>query len=77
VDADALIGFMGRLAGDAGHKAFLILDNLRACHSKEVQEWLSERKDRIEAFCLPPYAPGHDPDGCPMACRCLAGGSTR
>ena len=56
-----LIDFMKRLCKDAGRKVFLILDNLRAHHSKMVQAWLAEKKDRIEVFFLPPYAPEYNP----------------
>ena len=41
---------------------FLILDNLRAHHSKPVKDWLAERTDRIEVFYLPSYAPELNPD---------------
>ena len=58
-----LIDFMGRLIRDVTKKVFLILDNLRVHHSKDVQEWLEKHKDRIEVFYLPPYAPEYNPDG--------------
>lgn len=57
-----LIEFMGRLIHDAPRKVFLILDNLRVHHGKLVQKWLSERKEKIEIFFLPPYAPEYNPD---------------
>ena len=42
-------------------KVFLILDNLRAHHSRPVTEWLAERKPRIEVLYLPSYAPELNP----------------
>ena len=39
---------MGRLIRDAEKKVFLILDNLRVHHSKDVQKWLEKHKDRID-----------------------------
>jgi transposase len=61
-DAEKLIEFLEALIKDAVRKIFLILDNLRAHHSKLVKAWLEERKDRIEVFYLPSYAPELNPD---------------
>ena len=61
-DAGKLIEFLEALIKDAVRKIFLILDNLRAHHSKLVKAWLEERKDRIEVFYLPSYAPELNPD---------------
>lgn len=47
---------------DIDRKVFLILDNLRAHHSKAVKAWLQPRKDRIEIFYLPSYSPELNPD---------------
>lgn len=57
-----LIDFMGRLIRGVKKKVFLILDNLRVHHSKDVQKWLEKHKDRIEVFYLPPYALEYNPD---------------
>ena len=62
MNSSKLIDFMGRLIRDVKKKVFLILDNLRVHHSKDVQKWLEEHKDRIEVFYLPPYAPEYNPD---------------
>jgi len=62
INQQRLIGFMGRLAKDAGRKVFLILDNLLVHHGKKVQAWLEENKDRIEVFYLPSYSPELNPD---------------
>jgi len=61
-NADRLIEFLEALIKDATKKVFLILDNLRAHHSKPVKDWLAERTDRIEVFYLPSYAPELNPD---------------
>lgn len=47
MNSSKLIDFMGRLIRDIKKKVFLILDNLRVHHSKDVQKWLDEHKDRI------------------------------
>jgi transposase len=60
--ADRLIEFLEALIKDAAKKIFLILDNLRAHHSKPVKAWLAERTDHIEVFYLPSYAPELNPD---------------
>lgn len=62
MNSDLLITFMGRLIEDSPQKIFLILDNLKVHHAKLVSAWLAERKDRIEVFYLPPYAPENNPD---------------
>jgi transposase len=62
INADILIDFMKRLVKDTGRKVLLILDNLRVHHAKKVAEWLALRRDEIELFFLPPYAPEHNPD---------------
>jgi len=62
MSSDILIDFMRRLVKDTPRKVFLILDNLRAHHSKKVAAWLAKHKDEIEVFFLPPYAPEYNPD---------------
>jgi transposase len=61
-DAEKLIEFLEALIKDTTRKIFLILDNLRAHHSKLVKAWLAERTNRIEIFYLPSYAPDLNPD---------------
>ena len=61
MNGEKLIDFMKRLCKDAKRKVFLILDNLRAHHSKKVQAWLADNKDHIEVFFLPPYSPEYNP----------------
>ena len=62
MNGDKLIDFMRRLVRDTPRKVFLILDNLRAHHSKKVKAWLEKHKKKIEVFHLPPYAPEYNPD---------------
>ena len=57
-----LIEYMDRLIKDSTKKVFLILDNLKVHHGKIVTKWLCERKNEIEVFYLPPYAPEYNPD---------------
>ena len=57
-----LIEFLTALIQDAGRKVFLILDNLRAHHSKLMTAWVAERADQIELFYLPSYSPQLNPE---------------
>lgn len=61
--AQVLIRFLVRLIREAqGCKVFLILYNLRVHHSKKVSARVGERKELIELFFLPAYAPEMNPD---------------
>lgn len=62
MNSELLIKFMTRLTKDAGRKVFLILDNLRVHHGKNVKQWLDEHKEQIEVFYLPSYSPELNPD---------------
>jgi transposase len=62
MNTDLFIGFMGRLIADSRQKVFLILDNLKVHHAKQVTAWLAERNDQIEVFYLPSYSPEINPD---------------
>lgn len=55
------IEFLRRLIYKAQNKIFLVVDNLRVHHSKKVNQWLSGRREKIELFFLPPYAPQLNP----------------
>ena len=57
-----LIDFMRRLISDAPRKVFLILDNLKVHHGKNVAAWLKTNKEKIVVFFLPPYSPEINPD---------------
>jgi transposase len=56
------IVFLTGLLGEVKKKVFLIVDNLSVHLSKEVEAWLAQRKNRIELFTLPKYAPERNPD---------------
>jgi len=60
--SEMLIKFMSRLVKDAQRKVFLILDNLRVHHGKDVKTWLETNKEKIEVFYLPSYSPELNPD---------------
>ena len=62
IDADRLINFMDRLIKDADRKIYLILDNLRAHHSKKTMTWVEAHADKLKLFHLPPYSPEYNPD---------------
>lgn len=62
MNSGLLIKFMTRLTKDAGRKVFLILDNLRVHHGKNVKQWLDEHNEKIEVFYLPSYSPELNPD---------------
>lgn len=62
MNAKTLIKFMRRLVKDTDRKVFLILDNLRAHHSKPVKAWLEKNIEKIEVFYLPAYSPELNPD---------------
>jgi len=49
-NADMLIEFLEALIKDARKKVFLIHNNLRVHHSKQVKTWVAERQDKIELF---------------------------
>jgi transposase len=57
-----LIMFLQRLMREAGHKIYVIMDNLRVHHSKKFTEWLKKNEDRIKVYYLPPYSPELNPD---------------
>jgi transposase len=62
VKAPSLIRFLGRLIQDASGKVFLIWDNLPVHRARAVRGWLTERREQIEVFFLPPYSPELNPD---------------
>ena len=62
IDSGKIIDFMERLTKGQSRKIFLIVDNMKAHHSKKVSDWVSKNKEKIELFFLPPYAPEYNPD---------------
>lgn len=62
MNADRLIEFLKQSIKNKEQKIFLILDNLRVHHSKSVQQWVEENKEKIALFFLPSYSPEKNPD---------------
>lgn len=62
INQDRLIDFFERLIKDVGHPIFMILDNLRAHHSKKVTAWVEEHRSQLQLFYLPAYSPEYNPD---------------
>ena len=55
------ISFLGRLVRQVKQKIFLIVDNHKVHHSKNVKEYVSKHKEKLELFYLPPYCPDMNP----------------
>jgi transposase len=62
MNAALFLVFLTRLLAGATKKVFLIVDHLSVHESATVEQWLSGKKDRIEVFYLPKYAPERNPD---------------
>ena len=62
MNSERFIEFLESLRSDAGHPIFVIADNARYHHSKQVQAFLEENKGNIMMAFLPPYAPELNPD---------------
>ena len=62
MNAALFIVFLTRLIAGATKKVFLIVDHLSVHEATAVNEWLADKKDRIEVFYLPKYAPERNPD---------------
>jgi transposase len=62
MNAALFLVFLTRLIAGATKKVFLIVDHLSVHESAAVEQWLSDKKDRIEVFYLPKYAPERNPD---------------
>jgi transposase len=62
MNAQRLILFLKRLIEDAQRKIYVILDNLRAHHSRIVKDWVAQHHEEIELFFLPSYSPELNPD---------------
>jgi transposase len=62
MNAALFIVFLTRLIASAAKKVFLIVDNLSVHEAAAVEQWLADRKDKIEVFYLPKYAPERNPD---------------
>ncbi len=62
MNAALFVVFLTRLLAGATKKVFLIVDHLSVHEAAVVDEWLADKKDRIEVFYLPKYAPERNPD---------------
>jgi transposase len=61
MNAAVFLLFLQKLVAGAGRKILLIVDRLQAHKTPEVEDWLEENEDRIEAFYLPTYSPELNP----------------
>jgi len=62
VNVDQFLEFLKGLIKHRHRKVFLVLDNLRVHHGKEITKWAKKNKKRIELFYLPAYSPDLNPD---------------
>lgn len=62
MNAALFIVFLTRLMAGASKKVFLIVDHLSVHEANAVEEWLADKKDKIEVFYLPKYSPERNPD---------------
>ena len=60
-NGDVFISFLKRMIKYSREKIYLITDGHPAHKTKKLNEWLSENKNRIEVFFLPPYSPELNP----------------
>jgi transposase len=61
-DAGVFIGFLDRLARQAGRKVHVITDRHPVHRSKTVTAWLAGNSDRVELHLMPGYSPELNPD---------------
>jgi len=59
--AAVFLRFLEHLIKDAKRKILLIVDQLQAHKTAEVEDWLKAHKDKIELFYLPTYSPELNP----------------
>jgi transposase len=62
MNAALFLVFLTRLIAGASKKVFLIVDHLSVHEAAAVEEWLADKKDKIEVFYLPKYTPERNPD---------------
>jgi transposase len=62
MNAALFIVFLTRLIAGASKKVFLIVDHLSVHEAQAVEDWLADKKDKIEVFYLPKYTPERNPD---------------
>ena len=62
MNADTFIAFLQKLRHDAGCPVFVIADNAKYHHSKQVSAFLETQTGQIMMAFLPPYSPELNPD---------------
>jgi hypothetical protein len=62
MNAALFIVFLTRLIAGASKKVFLIVDHLSVHEAGAVDEWLADKREVLEVFYLPKYAPERNPD---------------
>ena len=62
MNAALFIVFLTRLIAGASKKVFLIVDHLSVHEAAAVDEWLADKKEKIEVFYLPKYTPERNAD---------------
>lgn len=62
MNAALFIVFLTRLLTGSAKKIFLIVDHLSVHEAAAVEEWLADKRDRLEIFYLPKYTPERNPD---------------
>jgi len=61
LNAAVFLLFLQKLVEGSSRKILLIADRLQAHKTPEVADWIEARKEQIEVFYLPPYAPELNP----------------
>jgi transposase len=56
-NGEVFIDFLKRMIKYSREKIFFVTDGHPAHKTKKLKQWLSENKDRIEVFFIPPYSP--------------------
>ena len=62
MNAGLFIVFLTQLIAGASKKVFLIVDHLSVHEAHAVEEWLADKRGRVEVFYLPKYTPERNPD---------------
>jgi transposase len=62
INGERFLDFVKRLIRNKRHKVFLIVDNAKPHHSKQLKAWAEKNKEKIDVWYLPPYSPDLNPD---------------
>jgi transposase len=69
-NGDVFITFLQQMIKYSRQKMYFVTDSHPAHNTKKLNEWLSENKNKIEVFFLPPYSPELNPSGiCEPRCK--------